>query len=244
MLIKCKRVLVVGLSLSLLIGGALLAAPSRAFADTQSELAAAAEQLESLGSQLTDLQDQLAVATSDLQELDAAADAKSEEVVEAQEELDVRRAALSDSVRDSYKGGSFSLIDFLLTSSSFEDLVSRAYYVEKILGAQADKISLVEDAADRLAQEQSELEARQTEQQATVDELMTLVGQYQSTVDEASSVYNALDARAKAELAAQQGENESIAAAVEAAESASMDAEQLQEEDANREDTKDSDSSN
>lgn len=243
MLFRCKRALAVGLSLSLLMGGVLLAAPFSAFADTRSELATAADQLESLGSQLTELQDQLAVATSDLQKLDAAADAKSEEVVEAQEELDVRRAALSDSVRDSYKGGSFSLIDFLLTSSSFEDLVSRAYYVEKILGAQADKISLVEDAADRLAQEQSELEARQTEQQATVDELMALVEQYQSTVDEAASVYNALDAQAREELVAQQGENESIAAAVEAAESASTDTEQLQEEDANREDAKDTEPS-
>ena len=239
MSLKHGHAIAAGLALSLLVGAAALAAPGSAVADTQSELAAASERLESLGSQLTDLQNQLATANSDLEELDVAADAKGEEVVAAQEELDARRADLSQTVRNDYKGGSLSLIDFLLNSSSFDDFVSRAYYVEKIVGAQANAIGLVEDAAERLAQEQSELQTRQAEQQATVDELMALVEQYQSTVDEAASVYNALDAQAKAELAAQQEENESIAAAVEAAESASADTEQLQEEDANREDSKD-----
>lgn len=219
--------------------GAATALPSRASADAQSDLAAAAERLESLGAQLGELQDQLAVATADSEELDAAADAKGEEVVAAQEELASRRADLSEDMRQNYKVGASSILDFLLNSSSFEDFVNRTYYVEKILSDQARTIDSVKAAADRLAQEQTELEARQTEQQAKVDELMGLVEQYQGTVDEAAAVYNALDEQSKADLAVEQAQNESIATAVEAAESANQDVEELQQADSNREDTKD-----
>ena len=219
--------------------GAATALPSRASADAQSDLAAAAERLESLGARLGELQDQLAVATADSEELDAAADAKGEEVVAAQEELASRRADLSEDMRQNYKVGASSILDFLLNSSSFEDFVNRTYYVEKILSDQARTIDSVKAAADRLAQEQTELEARQTEQQAKVDELMGLVEQYQGTVDEAAAVYNALDEQSKADLAVEQAQNESIATAVEAAESANQDVEELQQADSNREDTKD-----
>lgn len=219
--------------------GATAALPLRAFADAQSDLAAAAERLESLGSQLSDLHDQLAVATADSEELDAAADAKGEEVVAAQEELAARRADLSEDMRQNYKVGASSILDFLLNSSSFEDFVNRTYYVEKILSDQARTIDSVRVAADRLAREQAELEARQSEQQAKVDELMGLVEQYQGTVDEAAAVYNALDEQSKADLAVEQAQNESIATAVEAAELANQDVEELQQADSNREDTKD-----
>lgn len=223
--------------------GATAALPFRASADAQSDLAAAAERLESLGSQLTDLHDQLAVATADSEELDAAADAKGEEVVAAQEELAARRADLSEDMRQNYKVGASSILDFLLNSSSFEDFVNRTYYVEKILSDQARTIDSVQIAADRLAQEQAELEARQSEQQAKVDELMGLVEEYQGTVEEAVSIYNALDEQAKAELTAEQAQNESVAVAVEAAQSANVDIDELRQADASRDDTIKPDSS-
>lgn len=237
-----RGVVATALALALSCGAASFAFPGpAAAADVQTDLAAAAGRLEELGGQLADLQSQLAIATADSEELDAAADAKGEEVVAAQEELSARQADLSEDMRYNYKVGSSSILDFLLSSSSFEDFVNRTYYVEKILSDQAEKIDSVKSAADRLAQEQKELEGRQAEQQAKVDELMALVEEYQGTVDEAASVYNALDEQAKAELASEQAHNENIATAVEAAESASADAEDLKQADANREDTKEPD---
>lgn len=219
--------------------GAVAVTPTSASADAQSDLSAAAERLESLGSQLSDLQNQLAVATADSEELDAAADAKGEEVVAAREELSSRQADLSEDMRYNYKVGSTSMLDFLLSSSSFEDFVNRTYYVQKIVSDQAQKIDSVKSAAEKLEQEQTELETRQAEQQAKVDELMSLVEQYQGTVDEAAAVYNALDEQSKAELAVEQTQNASIATAVEAVESANADVEELKQADSNREDTKD-----
>lgn len=236
----CVAVMAVTLALS--FGAAMLVLPGSAVAaDAQSDLATAAGRLEELGSQLADLQSQLAVATADSEELDAAADAKGEEVVAAQEELSARQADLSEDMRYNYKVGSSSILEFLLSSSSFEDFVNRTYYVEKILSDQAEKIDSVKSAADRLAQEQRELEGRQAEQQAKVDELMALVEEYQGTVDEAAAVYNSLDEQARAELVSEQAQNENIATAVEAAESASTDAEDLKQADADREDTKEPD---
>lgn len=214
------------------------ALPARASADAQSELASAAERLESLGSQLSDLQNQLAAATADSEVLDAAADAKGEEVVALQEELSARQDDLSEDMRYNYKVGSSSMLDFLLNASSFEDFVNRTYYVQKIVSDQAEKIDSVKTAADRLEREQKELETQQAEQRAKVDELMSLVEQYQGTVEEAAAVYNALDEQARAELVTEQAGNESIVVAVEAAESANADVEELQQADSNREDTK------
>ena len=111
--------------------------------------------------------------------------------------------------------------------------------MQKIVSDQAQKIDSVKTAAEKLAQEQTELETRQAEQQAKVDELMGLVEQYQGTVEEAAAVYNALDDQSKAELVVEQAQNESIATAVEAAESANQNVEELQQADSNREDTKD-----
>ena len=235
---RTSAVAAVALAVTCAVSSVVL--PSRAAADDpQSELAAAAERLESLGSQLSDLQNQLAAATADSEELDAAADAKGEEVIAAQEERSARQADLSEDMRQNYKVGSTSMLDFLLDASSFEVFVNRTYYVQKIVSDQAQKIDSVKTAAEKLAQEQTELETRQAEQQAKVDELMGLVEQYQGTVEEAAAVYNALDDQSKAELVVEQAQNESIATAVEAAESANQNVEELQQADSNREDTKD-----
>lgn len=225
-----KRLATIGACLALACTLALTPAP--ACATTASELADAAARLEELGAQLSSVQEQLAAATSGAQELDAAVDAKGEEVAASQEELDALRGSLADTLALHYKQGTATLLDYLLGSSSFDDLVGRIYYADKISGRLTELVEAVESTTERLSQERGELEASLSAQQARVDELMALVEEYQGYVDGAASVYSALDEQARAELAERAKDSETIAAAVDAAEGASADRETALEQDA------------
>jgi len=177
--------------------------PQSVFADTQSELAAASEHLDSLGAQLSSLQDQLDTATADLESTDSAIDSKQLDIESTQTELDAKRQVLSDRMRSSYKSGSTSFMDFVLGATSAEDLVSRIYYMDKINESDADAIDNVVTLEAQLEQEKSELETQQADQQAQVDSMQSQVDEYQSAVAEAQTYYNQLDAEVQAELAAQ-----------------------------------------
>lgn len=225
-----KRLAAIGACLTL--AGAIALAPAPARATTESELADAAARLEELGSQLASVQGQLASATLEAQELDAAVDSKGEEVAASREELGALRDSLASTLSLHYKQGPSTLLDYLLGSSSFDDLVGRIYYADKISGRLTELVAAVESTTERLSREQVELEASLSAQQARVDELMALVEEYQGYVDGAASVYDALDEQARAELAERAKESEAIAAAVDAAEGASADRETALEEDA------------
>ena len=209
------RVTCAGLAV-LLAGPLSLFAPATALADPATELEQASQRLEELGGQLTEAQAQLADAVSQLEETDYGVAEKQGEVDATRTELSGKQASLGLEMRSSYKGGTTSLLDFVLGSTSAEDLVSRIYYLDKISEQKAAAIEEVRDLAEQLEAEMAELEGRQATQEDLVASLRSQVSDYESRVAEARSVYDALDAEAKAALAAQQSEN--VAAAVEAVE--------------------------
>lgn len=225
-----KRLTIIGAHLALACTLALAPTPARA--TTASELADAAARLEELGLQLSSVQEQLASATSNAQELDAAVDAKGEEVAASREELASLQDSLANTLVLHYKEGPASLLGYLLGSSSFDDLVGRLYYADKISGRLTELVAAVESTTEQLSREQGELEASLSTQQTRVDELMALVEEYQGYVNEAASVYNALDEQARSELAERANESETMAAAVDAAENANIDREAALEQDA------------
>lgn len=207
-----------------------LALPNSAHAVTQEELDSAESRLETLGGELATLNSSLAELTAQSDDLGAAADAKGQEVVKAQENLDALRDSLSANVRDSYKYDDYSLMDFVLSSTSIEDFVSRLYYANKVNREHAASIDAVEQAIAKLSQEQAELNAKKEEQDAKTEELLARTKEYQNSVAEAASVYNSLDAQAQAELAQKQEGNNDLVTAVKAARESNVSAEQLKEQ--------------
>lgn len=187
-----------------------------AYADTADELAAAEARLESLGAELAGMQSQLADATTELENTDYAIGEKSAQIDEQREVLSDKQTKLGALMKASYKRGETSLLDFVLSSASFEELVTRVYYLDSISESESAAIEEVRALAAKLEQDMAELEDQKADQQDQVDSLNAQVSDYQARVAEAREVYNSLDAQLQAELEAKR--NAEIQAALEAAE--------------------------
>ena len=130
-------------------------------------------------------------------------------------------------MKSSYKSGSSSALDLILSSASFEELSSNIYYLDKVSEADAEAISEVQDLANQLAEQQSQLQAQQDEQEAKIEATQQSVDDYTAQVSEAQDYYNSLDTAVQEQLAkeAEEAQQENaaasgVAAAVATAESA------------------------
>ena len=208
-----------GIALALAGAVAFAAVPAGvAYADPASELAAAAEQLDILGSQLSDTQAQLAEATTQLETTDYEISEKQADIDEKRATLAEKQAALGEGMKSTYKSGPASLLDFILGSTSAEDLANRVYYLDKVSEQQAGAIEEVRQLTQQLEAEMDELEEKQATQQQMVDELESQASAYQGQVAEATSLYNSLDAEVQAQLAAEREENSNVSTVIDAIE--------------------------
>ena len=77
--------------------------------------------------------------------------------------LEAARIALADHVSANYKAGSGSLLDIILSTDSFESLVSALHYVDKLTDADVAAVEEVKQASEQLESERASLEATQKE---------------------------------------------------------------------------------
>lgn len=222
----CKSVVVVGLVSSLTLG--LGAAP--VFAVTQADVDSAAARLSELGGQLSDIQSQLQSATDDVVNTSRDLSAKQSEVKQTHGDLEVKKNELSEIMRSDYKQGSASTLDFILGSTSIDDLVSRVTYMDKVSKQRADVIVSVKSLEEQLKQEEAELEDKQEQQSAKVELLQTQASEYDSRVSEAMSYYNSLDSALQQQVAeaAIEQNNSAVSTAVQAAKDANERASESQ----------------
>ncbi len=202
-----KSVVCAGLSLALATSLTLFSFTSTAVADPQSDLAAAAAQLETLGASLSSLESSLETATESIEQTAADIDSKQIEIDAANEQLAEKRAQLASDMRSNYKQGSMTILDYILGSTSAEDFISRIYYLDKVSEQKAATISEVKTLEAQLESDKAQLESSQAQQQEQVNDLSSQVSEYQSKVAEATATYNALDEEVKAQLAAQESAN-------------------------------------
>lgn len=210
-----RRAVLSGLLSLPLATAAAISNPRWAYADTADELAAAQAQLEALGSELSAMQESLAEATTQLEQTDFEIAEKGQQIEEQNAILSEKQGKLGELMKSSYKSGETSLLDFVLNSTSFEDLVTRVHYLDSISESQAAAIAEVSALAAQLEQDRADLEEKQADQQEQVESLQSQVGEYEERVAEAQSVYNSLDAQLQAELEAQR--NAELQAALDAA---------------------------
>lgn len=208
-----------GIALALAGAVAFAAVPAGvAYADPASELSAAAEQLDILGSQLADTQAQLAEATMQLETTDYEISEKQADIDAKRATLAEKQSALGEGMKSTYKSGPASLLDFILGSTSAEDLANRVYYLDKVSEQQAGAIEEVRQLTQQLEDEMDELEEKQAAQQKMVDDLESQASAYQGQVADATSLYNSLDAEVQAQLAAERDENSNVSTAIDAIE--------------------------
>ncbi len=194
-----KRAVCCGLSLALSLG----CAPSLAFAVPQADLDAAQARLSELGGSLASVEAELDELTAQLESTDNAMERTQGDIDQTQVQLAEARGLLSKHVRSGYKSGGFDVVEFLMSSGSLEDFVSRFYYMDKVTQGETEEINTVNELENQLTDQLIQLKTQRDEQASRVDETQSKVGEYQGLVSEARDYYNQLDAQVQAELAAQ-----------------------------------------
>ena len=180
-----RRAVLSGLISLPAVAASILCANDIARADTADELAAAQARLEALGTELSNMQSQLASATNKLEETDYAIGEKSAQIDEQRVLLSDKQARLGELMKASYKTGGTSMLDFVLSAASFEELVTRVYYLDSISESESAAIDEVRTLAAKLEQDMADLEEQKADQQDQVDALNSQVSDYQSRVAEA-----------------------------------------------------------
>lgn len=129
------------------------------------------------------LSDQIAEIMASISILEEEIENKKAEIVQAQEGLEAAKAeeakqyeAMKARIKYMYESGSLNYIDILLSSSSMDDLLNKAEYVEKVHDYDRKMYEnyqaarrMVEDLKEALEIEESELEATQGELQEEMD---------------------------------------------------------------------------
>ena len=145
-----RCIITAGLVLALATPCALTVAPTVAMASPEDDLSAASAKLDSLGSTLSSLQDQLSSATSELEQTTYSIADTEQQISDTQTQLDEKRQELGTRMKSSYKSGSSSALDLILSSASFEELSSNIYYLDKVSEADAAAISEVQSLSNLL----------------------------------------------------------------------------------------------
>ncbi|WP_288737034.1 C40 family peptidase [uncultured Enorma sp.] len=201
-LTRCAAVAVLSVSL-----GATLLHAAPAYADLESDLASAQAQLESIGAEYAQLQEDLADAARELEIIKG-------EIEETETQLQESQKTLAQSAADDYKGGGGQLLDVVLGASSFDDLVSRVYYANKVSDAQAEAIEHVQTL-------KADLEQSQAQQEQEIAAMEQKVSEVQQNQTDAQALVNSLSEEMREQLAAEAAQNEQLAAGMQSAEDGS-----------------------
>ena len=200
-------------ALAAILAGTLAASPltvaTTAQAATTDELQS---QLDAAMAHLTELENTVANAEQALEETNASIDQTvsqigviQEQITQTEADLAVAKQELSEHISSSYKsGGDATLLELVLSSQNFEELVSRVYYANKVSAAKQESIETVNNLEDELNGEKSDLEAQQAEQQQLKESRAAEVQTANSAVAEQSSYVNSLSTELQEAVKAEQ----------------------------------------
>lgn len=218
--VAAGRMLAAG-ALSVVVAG--LAPMPAAHAATSDELQAqldvARAQLESCYSAAEQAEYDLISVTNDLDATNEQISQLEVDIAAKQVELEHVQGQLSQIVSTQYKGGNSNLISILLGADSFDDLVSRVYYANRVSQSQQQVVSEAKDLKSSLEQQRGELEDQKAQQEQLVSDQQSKKSAADSAAASAQSYYDGLDEQVREQLAAEQ------AAAQEAARQAAAEME-------------------
>ena len=208
-----KRLVVTVVTAGLLFATSPTAALAASSSDLQAQLQQAEAQTAKYQEQANNAFAELEQLQAELEDTRAQIASTQEEVSQKQTELDAAQDTLAGRVSSNYKTGGVSLVSILFDSSSFEDLVSRVYYANRVAESDAEVISQVQGVQAELAAKQTELESQQEEQQRLVDDAQDKAGEIQSALEQQQSYVNSLSSEVQEALAAEEAQRRAEAEA-------------------------------
>ena len=229
-----------GLGLAALVAPAsrALARPSAnqstldALADAQAQLDAAQAELNRLGDEYEALASQLSETMGKIEDVNGQIADTEAEIEKKEAELQEKKELLAARVNANYKAGDTNFLEVLMASSSFEELTSNIYYMNKVTQADValiDEVTRAKQSLDntkaQLEGQKSQLEALKASQASDLEAMQAKQVETQNMLAGLSSEVQGLMAQRDAEIMAsakaEQEERERAEAARAAAASAS-----------------------
>ena len=180
-----------------------------AAAATNSSIESTSAELETARARLDELSAQCETKFAELEDARAELEGTNQQIIDTEgqiqvkeEELVVARGVLSESMAENYKSG-VNFLSFVLGSSSFDDLVSRVYYADKVAAHQSTAIKNVLTIQEELDVQKATLVSEQQRQEELVAKTETAASELQSVVTEQQDYVNGLDSQLQAQIQAQ-----------------------------------------
>jgi len=173
-----------------------------------------AAELDRIGQEYADLASQHSKTLDEIERVTKEIEALEQEIERKQREIERKQERLGARMSSAYKSGNQGMLDLLLSATSFDELTSNIYYLDKITAADRDMIESIKADKEALEQDKRNLEEQQKElenlRQQQEDELKAL----QEKQAEVQNVLNDLDDEVKALI--EQRDAEILAAKEEA----------------------------
>ena len=134
-----------------------------ALANAEKQLDDVEKQLDAIGKQFQDLSIQQDKTISQIENVQGQIDDTQDQIDEQQEELENKQELLASRVSTSYKNGPTGTLSLLLSSSSFEELISNAHYIDKVNASDKQTIEDIHTIQEMLTQQKLELEKQKKE---------------------------------------------------------------------------------
>ncbi|MGH7540998.1 MAG: murein hydrolase activator EnvC family protein [Gemmatimonadota bacterium] len=184
-----------------MLGAATIAAVP-ALADTEAELDAARNRLQTVREALDEVTADWQATEARLAEARDAADEARAEIDELEDELARIKKALNDRVAAAFMTGGSMSLGALLTSDSIQDAADRLQYAQSVVQGDADLATEVAVATEELQRQEDRLREAARVERAAAQELE----EQRDEISERVGELNDLVAELRAELEAQQEE--------------------------------------
>lgn len=174
--------------------------------DAQAKYNEVQSQLNAIASEYQALAEELNKTMGDIESVQNDIDATQAEIEKKQEELEQKQSTLSARVSESYKSGGNDTLTLLLSSSSFDELISNVYYLDKMNERDRATIIEIQEIQDELASKKEELENQKSDLEALKDEQTQKLNEMSAKKDEVQTVLDGLDSDVKELMAKRDAE--------------------------------------
>ena len=209
---------------AVLFGRPRPASAASATKETTDALAAAQQRFDEAQAQMDELADEfqkLSIAQDkvigQIEDVQGDIDETQKELESQQRKLEKKQKVLADRVASSYKKGGDNPLDILLSSASFDELISNGYYISKVNASDERAIDDVQKIQDQLRETKGALELQKQDLEGLKAEQTEQLEQMKAKKDEVQALIDSLDKDVKDLINKRDAEILAAAAAEEAA---------------------------
>ncbi len=164
-----------------------------ALANAQAQFNQAQSELDALSAEFETLSRQLDETMGAIENVQGGIDDTQAQIDENLEKLEAKQEVLADRVSTSYKSGGNSALSLLLSSASFDELISNVYYIEKVNARDKSAIADIHAIQDELEAQKAELEQQKSELEALKSDQTEQLSNMKAKKDEVQTLLDGLN---------------------------------------------------